>query len=213
MVNEKRDCNSANFLHYKSSDTKKLGADAKIIVALIKQQPQKRLSLCESAGINESTFSRYKRLLKNEGIIKETSEGFSLWYFKESPSLWDRMQKKLGEAGGRLIDLEVEKREVGKPDPKTGRLKETFVRVISIQGVMIFRGAKDLQTAASIDIPDRYYAFLFTQGSVDCKDRIRWQDKYYEVETVEEVFDGHDLSYRIAKLVTPFKPWAMSLKW
>lgn len=212
-MNIKKGCKTANQRGWKLSDQKALSADARIIASLKEKPPQDVDTICESAKIHKSTFYRDYHVLESSGLIKKVNGKYALWNYVESPSLWDRVQKKLGEAGGCLINLEVEKHEVSKPDPKTGPLEGEYVRVISIKGVMIFKGAKDLQTAASLSIPDRYYAFLFTQGSVDCKDRLRWQGKYYEVETIEEVFEKQDLSYRIAKLVTPFEPWAAGLKW
>ena len=114
MVNKKKDCEIASSQFYKASDAKGLGADAKIIIALLKQQPLKRIELCEKANINESTFSRYKRLLLNNGILKESDQGFSLWYYKESSSLWDIMLNGLQEAGGHLLKLKLEKLMSGK---------------------------------------------------------------------------------------------------
>jgi len=67
----------------KSSHKIDLSADAKLIVALIKKQPQTKDALCKVTGINLSTFYRILPLLKERGIIKETEDGFALWTYVE----------------------------------------------------------------------------------------------------------------------------------
>ena len=61
-------------------------------------------------------------------------------------------------------------------------------------------------------IPDEYDAFLLTQVFVDQEDTAAWQSKHYRLKEVEEIYDAYVPSYRIAKLVTPFKPWTIALK-
>lgn len=205
MVNGKKDCNSANFLHYKSSDIKKLSADAKILIALTKQQPQKRLDLIKSAGIHPTTFSRIKRLLLNGGIIKETAHGYCLWNYIEPTSLWNRLRIKLQGAGGPLIDLKIEKLELGdKRDPITGWYETIFDKLLPVQGIIILKGAKELEAAASLHVPNEFLGFLLTQGSIVEGDRFLWHGKRYVIQEVEEVIDGCELGYRIAKLVVRF---------
>ena len=200
-LNKKKDCTPANFLPYKSGDIKKLGGGMKILIALINGQPLKRVDLCEKAGVDPSTFSRYKRLLLNNRVIKETAYGYSLNNFIEQNTLWNRIRQSCLNVGGPLINFKVQKLELGDQDPITGWFEKNYDNVVSIQGIIIPKGAKELKAAASVYISDGYSAFLLTQGSVDEADRLIWQEKKYEVKDIEEIFDGNTLSYRIIKLV------------
>lgn len=191
---------------FKSSDAKKLSADAKIIIALMKRQPQKRLDLCKSAGIHPTTFSRVRRLLLNKGIIKETVNGYCLWNYIKPSSLWNRLQMKLQSVGGLLIDLKIEKLELGdKRDPITGWYETKYDKLLPVQGVIILKGAKELEAVASLHVPKEHLGFLLTQGNVEEGDRFSWQDKRYVIQEVEEVIDGYKLGYRIAKLVDRYR--------
>jgi len=62
---------------------RKLSSDARIIYALMKKHPQDRIELCKNAGIAESTFYNVYPLLEGSGIVKETKEGYALWYYNE----------------------------------------------------------------------------------------------------------------------------------
>lgn len=206
ILNVTSDSNPAYSKPFKSSDIKKLSADARILIALIKQQPQKRLNLCKSAGIHPTTFSRLKRVLTNEGIIKESANGYSLWSYNELLSLWDRLRQKLFVAGGPLIDLKIEKLELSdKRDPITGWYEVIYDKLLPVQGVMILKGAKELEMAASLHVSNEYLGFLLTQGAVEEGDRFLWHGKRYVIQEVEEVIDGYEVSYRIAKLVVRYQ--------
>jgi len=74
----------------------RLSADAKLIIALLRKQPQKKDELCKSASIHPSTFYRIKPLLE-EGIIKETKEGFALWTYLELEKAVEDVIVKLEE--------------------------------------------------------------------------------------------------------------------
>ncbi len=76
---------------------KKLSADARLIVALLRKQPQKKKDLCKSAGVHLSTFYRIKPLLEIK-IIKETEEGYALWNFIELKKAIDDYLNKLKES-------------------------------------------------------------------------------------------------------------------
>jgi hypothetical protein len=78
---------------------------------------------------------------------------------------------------------------------------------------MMLAGAKTMQAAAKIYVPKEYAVFLLTQASINEKDRLTWQGMQYEVKDIERIDDGYVPSHSIAKLVTPFKPRDMSLKW
>jgi len=67
----------------KLSHKETLSADAKLIIALLKKQPQTRKELCKSANIHISTFYRIISQLKGRGIIRETEDGFALWTYIE----------------------------------------------------------------------------------------------------------------------------------
>jgi hypothetical protein len=209
MVSKKKDCEAANSELYKPSDAKGLGADAKIIVALLKQQPLKRIVLCEKAGINESTFSRYKRLLFNKGILKESTQGFSLWYYKESPILWDVMLSELQKAGGHLTKVKLERLLMEKQDRVTRTDNKIYDNPVSIEGIIILKGAAKLEIALRLGLPNQYqfYAitkpsggFFVTPASVKRGDRFVWSDKMFEADYVEQFFDGETLSYTLAML-------------
>jgi hypothetical protein len=210
----KKVCEPANSQLYKSSDSKGLGADAKIILALLKQQPLKRIELCEKANINESTFSRYKRLLINKGIINETNRGFSLWYYKESPSLWDTVYGELQKVGGHLTSVKLERlllTEKNVPDLGFGSYRK-YGYPESIEGIIILKGAVALERALGIGLPYEYkfYAtnrpsggFFVTPDSVKREDHFVWADKIFEVDYTEQFFDGEILSFTLAMLKHP----------
>jgi pyridoxine/pyridoxamine 5'-phosphate oxidase len=67
----------------KSSHREKLSSDARIIIALLKKQPQTRNELCKTADIHSSTFYRNIHLLKGRVILKETEGGYALWTYIE----------------------------------------------------------------------------------------------------------------------------------
>ena len=208
-VNEKKVCEPANTQHYKASDAKGLGADAKIILALLKKQPLKRIELCEKANINESTFSRYKRLLLNQGILKESNQGFSLWFQNETPKLWDTVYGELQKVGGHLTEVKLERLLVERKD-YVGRMpNEIYNNPVSIEGVIILKGAAKLEQALRLGLPNEYkfYAhnkplggFFVTPVSVKRGDRFVWSDKMFEADYVEQFFDGETLSYTLAML-------------
>jgi hypothetical protein len=101
-----------------------------------------------------------------------------------------------------LIDLSIEKLELGdKPDPITGWHEKIYDKILPVQGVIILKGAKELEAAASMRVPNEYLGFLLTQGAVEECDRFRWRGEMYVIQEVEDVIDGYDFGYRIAKLV------------
>jgi len=74
------------------SDQKELHADTKVIIALLKKQPQKLEELCKNAGIDRSTFYRMRRLLIRSGVLKETDRGYALWFYS---SIEDKVKEAL----------------------------------------------------------------------------------------------------------------------
>jgi len=85
---KRKSCNSAIF----ASDQKALHADAKVIIALLRKQPQTIKELCKNAGIDVSTFYRMRRLLLRKRVIKETDKGYVLWFYR---SLEDKVREAL----------------------------------------------------------------------------------------------------------------------
>ena len=88
-----------------------------------------------------------------------------------------------------MIEVDVEKHQSGAKSVT--------------QGVMVLRGAKKLQEAIKMYVPDEYDAFLFTEASLDKYDMLTWQGTNSIVREIEEIYDVYSLSYRIAKLVKP----------
>ena len=69
---------------------------------------------------------------------------------------------------------------------------------------MVFKGARELEAAASMNVPDKYRGLLFTQGSVGEWDRFLWRGKRYRIEEVDSVEGEYDSSYMVAKFVFLF---------
>ena len=200
-MTEKKDCKVAHFEHFKSSDCKKLGGDAKILVALINSQSLTRVNLCKEAKISESTFSRHKRALENLGIIKETESGYALWSFVERPSLWWRLLEDLKKVSGDLITLGFYRLSlVGEPDPITGWYKKKYDEFL-ILGIFIHKGAIELEAIAKITFTGIHNAVVLTQALVDEGDLI-WLGDFYEVKGVKPIYEGLKLSYRIVWLTS-----------
>ena len=91
-----------------------LSSDAKIIVALIKNQPLTKEELCKAAKISDSSFYRNVPLLEEEKTIKCVDDMYSLFDY-------DSLEKKIEDA---LIKIIREKKivfprfvenEIGKP--------------------------------------------------------------------------------------------------
>ena len=208
MANKKKVCEPANSQHYKASDAKGLGADAKIIIALLKQQPLKRIELCEKANINESTFSRYKRLLLNNGLMKESNKGFSLWFYNESPSLWDTIYGELQKVGGNLTKVKLERLLKERKDYLGHRDGETYVEPVSIEGVIILKGAAKLEQALRKGLPNEYSfygintsgGYFVTPELVKRGDRLTLKDRIVEADYVQDFFDVETLSFTLVVL-------------
>jgi len=191
---------AANNRGWKVSDQKELSADTRIINALRGKAPQGMTSICEKANINKSTFYRYRHLLVGNGLMKEIDGKYALWDYEESPSLWSRKQQELQKAGGYLIKLKVEKLRLGSRDPKTGWCEKIFDTTILVQGVMILKGAIELEALARINFSGENVAALLTQDDVEEDDRLKWQDIGYVVTKVVKIIEGYNPSYRIAYL-------------
>jgi DNA-binding IclR family transcriptional regulator len=86
---------------YKQSDKIRLCPGLRIIKSLSNKQPQKIEDIIKNAKINTSSFYRERRVLMNEGLVKEVSAGYALWYYDEG-SLWNDLLQVFRVAGGRV---------------------------------------------------------------------------------------------------------------
>jgi len=156
--------------------------------------------------ISRSQLYRYANKLSKAGKLDRKN---GIWYYsRPTPftenlsssnkriSSWESLKKALAEIGGYLTDIEVEKR----------RSDGTFDK-ITVQGIIMLAGAKTMQEAAKIIVPDEYEGFLLTQASVNEADKLTWQDVNYQVKKIEPIYDVYVESYRIAKLVKPHEPY------
>jgi hypothetical protein len=112
--------------------------------------------------------------------------------YPSTPENWDSLLSDFSKAGANPIDVEVEKHQSGT---KT-----------VVPGVILLRGAKKLQEAIKMYVPDEYDAFLFTEVPLDKEDKLTWQAIIYKVKETEDIYDVYSFGYRIAKLVIPTKP-------
>jgi hypothetical protein len=200
MVKGKKDCGIAVSGLRKKSDAVDIGAGAEIILALLRQQPVSRLELCKNAGIHPSTFARYKRLLTNRGILKEHNKKYSLWIYKEVPSLWDSLLEKLKNAGGHLIKVQIEETIRGEYNPITYDCEIHYEKFFA-EGILILRGATKLEKALELYVPRSYTAFFVSPVLSRAETQLKWQNKTYQIREVEKFFDIETLSYTIAKLI------------
>jgi hypothetical protein len=165
----------------------------------------RRLILLQHKDINPRTLDRHlKKVFKTD--TSEKARGQKLQYLSDQPvSLWDMLLLRLQGAGAPPIDLKIEKLELSdKRDPITGWYEVRYDKLLPVQGVIILKGAKELEAAASLHVPKDCLGVLLTQGKVEDGDRFLWRDKQYVIQEVEEVIDGYELGYRIAKLVARY---------
>jgi len=73
---------------------RELSSDAKIIVALLKKQPQNTDELCKSAAVPLSTFYSIRSALQNSGVLKETEKGYALWTYDDQEEAVTQAIKK-----------------------------------------------------------------------------------------------------------------------
>jgi len=79
---------------YSASDRLGLSSDAKVLRALLRQQPQNLQTLCKNAGISRRTWYRVKPILVQRGIIKKVGDRYALFGFLE---LEEIIEKALGQ--------------------------------------------------------------------------------------------------------------------
>jgi len=101
--------------NYRLSHRRELSADARVIIALMRKQPQKLEDLCKSAGIHRSTFYRLRPLLTAEGILRETGRGYTLWPYTELDERVERALEEYKEMGYRQVALSDLANKIGEP--------------------------------------------------------------------------------------------------
>jgi hypothetical protein len=158
---------------------------------------------------NDTTKKEYK-IIRSWTYVPEKNE----WYFEpksfsdgniktsEPVSSWELFLEKVRTVNAYLTEIQV-------TSPNSGE-NSTINQVNGrkINGIIMMRGAKSMQIAIGITIPPRYEAFLFTADLIKSKEDVTWQDKKYKIEEIEEIYEAYTLSYKIAKLIKPFEPWA-----
>lgn len=199
-LNNEKDCEPASFLEYRQSDKRVLSADARIIITLMKSQPLRRTILCKKAGVDESTFSRMRRVMQNKGIIKKTDNGnYCLFNFIETPTLWEKVKKLCSNYGSPLIKLIIQ-------------LQDESITDKQIDGIVVHRGAIELKAALSKELhlssqlPD-YIMYVLT---TDCKNILEnvvlfWNNEVFAVDKIEPIYDGNKFSFSILKIVDPWE--------
>lgn len=195
---------SENDSSYRMSDVRRLSPQAKLIFALVKKSPQKRDDLCQSAGISTATFYRNLRVLKKRGIMKETPKGYVLWNYREQESLWNSLLNILENVGGRLVEAKIQGASYCGRDTETGWRQFAYDEASRTSGVVVLKDAPRLLGAIrsfGISIRDDNDGVFLTIGEIGWKDRLWWRSGLFEVEGVEERFDGYDVGFRVGKLV------------
>jgi hypothetical protein len=79
-----------------SSRKNQLSSDAKIIITLIKNQPQTKEEICKETKINIRTFYRIISLLEEQKIVKYEDNTYALWYFNP-------LEKQIEDAFSKLL--------------------------------------------------------------------------------------------------------------
>jgi len=115
---KRKSCNSAII----ASDQKALHADAKVIIALLKKQPQTIKELCKSAGINRATFYRMRRLLLRKRVLKETGNGYALWFYSSIEDKLKKAFKNLRNEDYEAVSLKDLANMIGEPPEKIRRI-------------------------------------------------------------------------------------------
>lgn len=92
-----------------------LSADAKIIFALLKNQPQNKADLIKTQKLSEPTFYRVINLLKNKDIIKLEDGKYALWnYDCTEKQIKEILMQPVTDRNWRVSFLTIAN-QVGKP--------------------------------------------------------------------------------------------------
>jgi len=115
------------------SHRRKISSDARLIVALLKKQPQKMDELCKRAGVHLSTFYRVLPLLDGKGIIKETENGYVLWTFSELDWMVEKAFKEVRKEGYSMT-LEAIAGKMGLP---SSEIEAALYRIAKKYGMIV----------------------------------------------------------------------------
>jgi len=137
---------------YSASGKRRLSSDARIIVALLKKQPQNKDELFKAAAVSKSAFYRLRTLLADSGIIKEVEGGYALWTFSELEKTVEDALFRLIRKGYR-ITIEDLTNDVGKPWSEIETLTYAVLKKYGLQIKTVNRnkfidgwfGRRDLQ--------------------------------------------------------------------
>ena len=110
---------------------------------------------------------------------------------------WDSLTQAFSNIDANLMEIEIE----------TPRSENR----LTIQGIMMLKGAKTMQEAIKTYVSDDYEAFLFSKVQVEKEDKLTWQGTTYKIKEIEDIYDVYSFSYRIAKLIKYSKPGAAVL--
>lgn len=116
---------------------RRLSSDARLIVALLKNQPQNRVSLCKSAGLSKSMFYYILPLLKESRIIRETKRGYVLWNYSGLDDIVENAFLKLMvETKGYHLTIDDIANRIGVPPDK---IEASVYRLVKKYGMKIRR--------------------------------------------------------------------------
>jgi hypothetical protein len=196
--------------YHKMSDKRKLCVEAKIIFALMKDQPQSVEKLCRNAKVDRSSFYRVRRLLINEGILKEIDTKYALWNFVELQSLWDRLQTDIKRVKGDSTEMNMHKASYVGRDKKTGWRMFRYDANGKTEGFMILKNAVRLVSAIrpyGIYFGGEYDGVFLTKNLLEWKDRLILDERLFEVGDVEELLDGSgSIGFYVGKLTEVIPP-------
>ena len=149
----------------------------------------------------------------NKGIIKETNQGFSLWFHNETPKLWDVMYGELQKVGGYLTSVKIKRlllTEKNVPDLNFASYRK-YSCPETVEGIIILKGAARLEQALRKGLPNEYSfygintsgGYIVTPELVKRGDRFTLKDRIVEADYVQEFFDVETLSFSLVVLKRP----------
>lgn len=109
-----------------------LSSDARIIIALIKKQPQTKEDICQKALVGIKTFYRIASFLEEKDIIKRLDGMYALWYF-------DPLEKRIEDAltkftsGQQFASGDLIANEIGATWPQIATLTLTIAKKLGLK--------------------------------------------------------------------------------
>jgi hypothetical protein len=108
---------------YSSNRKNKLSSDARIIIALIKKQPQTKEDICQKELVHIKTFYRIASFLEKKDIIKRVDGMYALWYFNPlEKRIEDALITFTSDGVSQFVTLGGLASEIGKPWPEIASL-------------------------------------------------------------------------------------------